>query len=82
MYRPVQQQQQGNASVKNVFFSDKNFNTLQTVLAQDFQERNGTPLSDQQIGRLSKTITHYISQVYSSQGEKPIQLLNKDVCYG
>ena len=79
MYRPVQQQQQGNASVKNVFFSDKNFNTLQTVLAQDFQERNGTPLSDQQIGRLSKTITHYISQVYSSQGEKPIQLLNKDV---
>jgi hypothetical protein len=79
MYRPVQQQQQGNASVKNVFFSDKNFNTLQTVLAQDFQERNGTPLNDQQIGRLSKTITHYISQVYSSQGEKPIQLLNKDV---
>ena len=79
MYRPVQQQQQGNTSVKPVFFSDKNFNTLQTVLIQDFQERNGTPLNDQQIGRLGKTINHYMSQVYQTQGEKPIQNLNRDV---
>lgn len=78
MYRPVQQQQ-GNSSVKNVFFSDKNFNTLQTVLAQDFQERNGIPLNDQQIDRLGKTLNHYMSQVYQVQGEKPIQVLNKDV---
>ena len=80
MYRPVQQQsQQGNASVKSVFFSDKNFNTLQTVLAQDFQERNGTTLNDQQVERLSKTINHYMTQVYGVQGDKPIQNLNKDV---
>ena len=78
MYRPVQQQQ-GNSSVKNVFFSDKNFNTLQTVLSQDFQERNGIPLNDQQVGRLGKTLNHYMSQVYQTQGEKPIQLLNKEV---
>lgn len=84
MYRPVvteqkQQKQQANSYIKNVFFSDKNFNTLQTVLAQDFQERNGIPLNEQQIGRLNKTIDHYITQVYNSQGEKPIQILNKDV---
>ena len=76
MYRPVQQ---GNSSVKNVFFSDKNFNTLQTVLAQDFQERNGAPLNDQQIQRLGKTLNHYMSEVYQAQGEKPIQTLNRDV---
>ena len=86
MYRPVaqqqphsQQKQQGNVPVKSVFFSDKNFNTLQTVLVQDFQERNGISLNGQQIERLSKTINHYISQVYQAQGEKPIQVLNKEV---
>ena len=78
MYRPVQQQQ-GNSSIKNVFFSDKNFNTLQTVLVQNFQERNRIQLNDQQIDRLGKTLNHYMSQVYQVQGEKPIQVLNKDV---
>jgi hypothetical protein len=82
MYRPVvaqQKQQQGNSSVRTVLFSDKNFNTLQTVLVQDFQERNGASLNDQQIDRLGKTINHYLEQVYQSQGEKPIQTLNKEV---
>lgn len=82
MYRPVvqqQKQQQGNTSVKNVFFSDKNYNTLQTVLIQDFQERNDVTLNDQQIDRLAKTINHYMTQVYTVQGDKPIQNLNKDV---
>jgi hypothetical protein len=81
MYRPVQQQQQqqGNASVKTVLFSDKNYNTLQTVLVQDFQERNGAPLSEPQINRLTKTLDHYITQVYQVQGDKPIQILNKEV---
>jgi hypothetical protein len=78
MYRPVQQQQ-GNSSVRTVLFSDKNYNTLQTVLVQDFQERNGAPLNDQQIDRLGKTINHYLEQVYQAQGEKPIQVLNKEV---
>lgn len=77
MYRPVQQQ--GNASVRTTFFSDKNFNTLQTVLVQDFQERNGAPLNDQQVQRLGKTLNHYMSQVYTAQGDKPIQNLNRDV---
>ncbi len=81
MYRPVLAQQtpqkQGNS--RAVFFSDKNYNTLQTVLIQDFQERNGIPLNDQQVERLGKTLNHYMSQVYQVQGDKPIQNLNKEV---
>lgn len=76
MYRPVQEQ---GTSVKNIFFSDKNFNTLQTVLIQDFQERGDISLNDQQQERLSKTLHHYINQVYQVQGDKPIQALNKEV---
>jgi hypothetical protein len=82
MYRPVvaqQKQQQGNPSVKNIFFSDKNFNTLQTVLTQDFEERSGLMLNDQQADRMAKTLQHHMSQVYQVQGEKPIQVLNKEV---
>ena len=78
MYRPVQQQQT-NTSVRTVFFGDKNYNTLQTVLSQDFQERNGAPLNDQQLNRLSKTLDHYLAQVYQKQGEKPLPVLNKEV---
>ena len=78
MYRPVQQQQ-GNTSVRTVLFSDKNYNTLQTVLVQDFQQRNGAPLNDQQVERLSKTLNHYLAQVYQVQGDKPIQILNKEI---
>jgi hypothetical protein len=74
MYRPVQ----GN-SVKNQLFSQRNYDTLQTVLVQDFQRRNQASLNDQQIDRLGKTLHHYLEQVYQSQGEKPIQTLNKEV---
>ena len=72
MYRPVQQQQ-----VKTILFSDKNYNTLQTVLLNDFQ-RNGS-LNEQQMDRLSKTLHHYIDEVYKVQGEKPLSLLNKEI---
>jgi len=81
MYRPVQAQaqQQSQQSVRTVLFSDKNFRTLQTVLVQDFQERTGTALNDAQLQRLSKTLDHYMNQVYEKQGDKPIQVLNKEV---
>ena len=78
MYRPaLNQQQQG--SVQNVFFSEKNYNTLQLVLLQDFQGRHGSPLSDDQRARLGKTLDHYLRQVYDKQGEKPLTSLNKEV---
>ena len=66
-------------SVRSAFFSDKNYQTLQTVLTQDFQERTGTPLNDQQLARLGKSLDHYIGQVYQKQGEKPLPVLNKEV---
>jgi hypothetical protein len=78
MYRPVNQQQQGNGSVSTMFFSDKNYNTLQTVLVQDFQHRNGS-LNEQQVERLSKTLNHYLGEIYKIQGDKPLQTLNKEV---
>jgi hypothetical protein len=80
MYRPVQQQSQmPSGSVRTTLFSDKNYNTLYTVLAQDFQQRNGAALNEQQLDRLSKTLNHYLNQVYQVQGEKPLQGLNKEV---
>lgn len=82
MYRPVQaqhaQQQAPQGSVRTILFSEKNYRTLQTVLVQDFQERTG-PLNDTQTQRLSKTLDHYMNQVYEKQGDKPIQVLNKEV---
>lgn len=65
-------------SVRGTFFSDKNYQTLQTVLAQDFEQRTGAPLNDQQLARLSKTLDHYIGQVFQKQGEKPLPVLNKE----
>jgi hypothetical protein len=73
MYRPVQN------SVKPVLFSQRNYDTLETVLVQDFQRRNSAPLNDQQRARLSKTLDHYLREIYEVQGEQPIQTLNKEV---
>jgi hypothetical protein len=79
MYRPASQQQQAQGSTRAALFSEKNYRTLQTVLVQDFQERTGAPLNDTQIQRLSKTLNHYMEQVYEKQGDKPVQMLNKEV---
>jgi hypothetical protein len=83
MYRPVQQQQapqsQGTTSIKDTLFGEKNGQMLQTVLIQDFQERQGAVLTEPQRERLSKTVGHYLQQVYNKQGDKPIPILNKEV---
>ena len=78
MYRPVQPNTQ-EPSIKNVFFSEKNYNTLQTVLIQDCEQRTGSALNDLQKNRLTKTLDHYIKQVYQKQGEKPLTILNREV---
>lgn len=81
MYRPVQSQQiqAQQSSVRTQFLSKRNYTTLETVLIQDFQERNGSPLTEPQVDRLSKTLDHYINQIYEKQGEKPLPILNKEV---
>ena len=79
MYRPdTQRDMAKQPNVRSAFFSEKNYNTLQTVLVQDFQERNGE-LNAMQMDRLSKTLNHYIKQVYEKQGEKPLPILNREV---
>lgn len=82
MYHPVQKDVRTHdvrtQDVRSLFFSEKNYTTLQTVLVSDFQERNGR-LNNIQMERLSKTLDHYIKQVYEKQGEKPIQNLNREV---
>lgn len=75
MYRPVQD----STNISSALFSQKNVNTLETVLLTDFQKRNQAPLNDQQRNRLSRTLDHYMKEVYSKQGDKPLQVLNKEV---
>ena len=75
MYRPATAQ--GTTSIQETLFSVKNFQTLQTVLVQDFQER-GEKLSETQLQRLAKTVDHYLHQVYEKHGDKPISILNRE----
>ena len=73
MQRPVAQ------DVRQVFFSEKNHTTLETILVQDYSERYQLPLGDKELRRLSNTVQHYCTEVYQKQGNKPIQQLNKEV---
>ncbi len=78
MYRPVQQ---NNIPVRGQLFSQKNFDTLNTILTQDFEKRLGKQLDNKQSNRLANTLDHYIKQIYSVQGDKPLQTLNKEILY-
>jgi len=75
--QPAQYAQPPRQPVRAVFFSEKNYQTLQTVLLEDF-ERNGR-LTEPQTARLTKTLDHYLQQVYDKQGEKPLPVLNREV---
>jgi hypothetical protein len=77
MNRPVQPNTQ--SSVRPLLFSEKNYNTLQTVLVQEFEQRNNNKLTVVQVERLRKTIDHYCKQVYEVHGEAPVQALNHEV---
>jgi hypothetical protein len=76
MQRPDLRQGQ---DVKQLFFSERNHATLETILLQDFKERYDLTLHAAQEQRLSKTLDHYMNEVYQKQGNKPIQALNKEV---
>lgn len=75
MYRPVQD----TPSIRGAFFSQKNTTTLETALITDFQKRIQSPLNEQQRGRLSRSLDHYLKEVYDKEGEKPLPFLNKQV---
>jgi hypothetical protein len=65
----------------DVFFSQKNEIMIQRLLTNDFQRRVGNQLNDKQSLRLSKTIKHYMSEVYNNatNAGKPVQALNTEV---
>jgi hypothetical protein len=66
---------------RDVFFSQKNESMIQRLLNTDFQRRVGTELNEKQSLRLSKTIRHYMGEVYNNQNNvgKPVQALNTEV---
>jgi len=65
----------------DVFFSQKNETMIQRLLVNDFQRRVGNQLNDKQSIRLSKTIKHYMTEVYNNteNAGKPVQALNTEV---
>lgn len=72
--RPVQPQ-----DTRQILFSERNQTTLETILLQDFQERYDLSLEAKEQKRLSNTLAHYCNEVYQKQGNKPIQVLNKEI---
>lgn len=61
------------------FFSQQNKNVLKNFLQQDYQKRNGKPLSESFSNRLERTLDHYMNEVYTTQPNAPIGFLNKEV---
>ena len=60
------------------FFSDRNRQLLQKALTDDFGRR-GVQMNQQLQTRLSKTLQHYIEEVYEVNGSQPLNYLNKEV---
>lgn len=82
MYRPAQPTQMNGAGVSPVrmaLYSQRNRETLQNTLAQEFQSKLGQSLNERQRNRLEKALDHYVDEVYSIQGDKPISVLNREI---
>lgn len=71
-------QRPGLQDARQAFLSERNHSTLENILVQDFKERYDLNLNDTERRRLSNTLNHYINEVYTKQGNKPIQHLNKE----
>lgn len=90
MYRPANQQPgttlpqqirqvQQPSAIRAQFFSQKNYTTLQRLLVGDFQKRQGLSLNEKQADRLERALEHYIEEVYKTQGDRPLEVLNSEV---
>lgn len=81
MYRPVPpaSQSSGPPPLSSVFFSERNTQTLYTVLSQDIEEKHR--LEPAQRERLSKVLAHYQQEVFQKLGDgsKPLPVLNREV---
>jgi len=67
------------SNTRSAFFSQKNRTTIQQIVITDFQRRQGQQLNDRQIDRLERTVDHYVEQVYETQGDQPLPVLNREV---
>ena len=65
--------------IRQVLFSERNQATLETILVEDFQERYDLSLEPKERKRLSGALAHYCNEVYKKQGNKSIQVLNKEI---
>lgn len=71
-------QRPGLQDARQTFLSERNHSTLETILVDDLKERYNLTLNDAQRRRLSNTLNHYINEVYTKQGNRPLQQLNKE----
>jgi len=90
MYRPANQQPgttmpqqirqvQQPSAIRAQFFSQKNYANLQRLLVGDFQKRQNLSLNEKQADRLERALEHYIEEVYKTQGDRPLEILNSEV---
>ena len=80
--RPVPNQPQvlqQPQDTRQILFSERNQVTLETILVQDFQERYDLSLEAKERKRLANTLNHYCNEVYQKNGNKSIQILNKEI---
>ena len=68
--------QRGQA-VETQYFGQQNQQQLYTVLAQEFQQKQGQLTEKQQV-RLGKTLDHYMREVWDTNGPMPIPQLNRE----
>lgn len=84
MYRPAQQTitvpgQPPTTSARMALFSQRNRDMLNNLLVQEFNARIGHVLGEKQMVRLERTLNHYVEAIYTSQGDKPLSILNKEI---
>ena len=68
-------------NARNTFFSKRNEAMLDKLLADDFQRRLGTSLSDKEATRLNNTVGYYMKQVYENpeNSNRSLQEMNREV---
>ena len=65
--------------VRRQFFAEQNEQMLLGMLAKNFQQRLGAPLTDNQTSHLERSLEHYMSEVFQQNPYQNAQTLNKQV---
>jgi hypothetical protein len=65
--------------IQTQFFSSANEELLTSTVLNDFRQRTGGNLTEKQETRLERTITHYMDEVWESNGAIPVPQLNREV---